>query len=97
MQTYVVLGNFTDTGRRTIHDSPKRLDAVRKALTKIGGRMVSFYLTMGEQDFVAVLEAPADETIVKYALAVAAGGHVKIVVSRAFTEAEYRKLITGAS
>jgi uncharacterized protein with GYD domain len=95
MQTYLVLGTFTELGRQTIEDSPKRLDAIRKALTKIGGNLAAFYLTMGAQDFVAVLEAPSDETIIKYTLAVAAQGHVKVVVSRAFTESEYRKLIKG--
>ena len=95
MQTYLVLGTFTELGRRTIEDSPKRLHAVRKALTKIGGSLASFHLTMGAQDFVAVLVAPSDETIIKYALAVAAHGHVKVAVSRAFTEAEYRALIKG--
>jgi uncharacterized protein with GYD domain len=52
---------------------------------------------MGTQDFVAVLEAPTDDTMIKYLLAVAAGGHVKFLVSRAFTESEYRQLIAGAS
>ena len=32
MRTYVALGTFTDQGRRTIRDSPKRLAAVRKVL-----------------------------------------------------------------
>lgn len=95
MPTYLALGTFTDQGRRTIQESPKRLDAVKKALVAIGGRLEAFYLTMGPYDFVAVIEAPNDETVAKYALAVSAQGAVRIVVCRAFPEAEYRRLIKG--
>ena len=96
MRTYVALGTFTDQGLRTIQDSPKRLAAVRKALVSGGAKLVAFYLLMGPYDFVGVLEAPNDETIAKYALAVAGQGAVKLTVVRAFTEPEYRQLIKGS-
>jgi uncharacterized protein with GYD domain len=67
MPTYLALGTFTDQGHRTIQDSPKRLDAVRKALATIGGKLVGFYLTMGPYDVVGVLEGPHDEAGAKYA------------------------------
>src|SRR5262245_17503992 len=96
MQTYLVLGNLTDLGRRNIQDSPKRLDALRKALGILGGKLAAFYFMLGgPYDFAAVLEALNDETIAKYGLAVAAQGYVEITVTRAFTEPEFRQLIKG--
>jgi uncharacterized protein with GYD domain len=96
MLTYVVLGTFTDQGRRTIQESPRRLDAAQAALTKIGGKMTGFYLTMGTYDFVAVMEVKDDETAAKYALALAAQGYVRTTTLKAFPEAEYRRLIKGS-
>ena len=95
MVTYVVLGTFTDQGRRTIRESPRRLDTAKAALTKIGGRMTGFYLTMGAYDFIAVIQVKDDETAAKYALAVVAHGNVKTTTLKAFPEAEYRRIIKG--
>jgi uncharacterized protein with GYD domain len=93
--TYVVLGTFTDQGRRTIRESPRRLDAAQAALTKIGGKMTGFYLTMGSYDFVIVMEVTDDETAAKFTLALAAQGNVRTTTLKAFPEAEYRRLIKG--
>jgi uncharacterized protein with GYD domain len=76
--------------------SPKRLDTVKTALTRIGGKRTAFYLTMGPFDFLGIIEAPDDQTVAKYALAVTAQGRVKPVTLKAFPEAEYRRLIKGA-
>ncbi|MBV9684029.1 MAG: GYD domain-containing protein, partial [Solirubrobacterales bacterium] len=51
LTTYVALANWTDQGARAVADSPRRLDAARKALEGMGGRFVSFLMTMGEYDF----------------------------------------------
>ena len=50
MPIYIVLANWTDQGIRTVKDSPKRLDTTRKAIEATGGRLLGFYLTMGEYD-----------------------------------------------
>ena len=50
---------------------------------------------MGQYDMVVVVEAPDDETIAKPALAIGARGTSRTVTIRAFTEAEYRKIIGG--
>jgi uncharacterized protein with GYD domain len=95
MRTFIVLGSFTDQGRRAIKNSPKRLDAARKVLERIGGKLAGFYLTMGPHDFVAVIQAKNDELVVKYVLALAARGDVKTTTLKAFPEDEYRELIAG--
>jgi uncharacterized protein with GYD domain len=96
MSTYVILGSFTDQGRRAIKDSPKQMDASRKVLEQIGGRLVGFYLTMGPHDFVAVIEAANDELVAKYVLALGARGNVKTLTLKAFPEDDYRRIIAGA-
>lgn len=93
MATYVSLLRFTDQGIRTIKDSPKRLDAAKKAFQGSGGELKQFFLLMGHYDMLIVSEAPDDETAGKIALALGSLGNVRTESFRAFTEAEYRKLI----
>ena len=97
MLTFIVLGTYTDKGRRAIADSPHRLDVARAVLAKLGGTLQDFYLTMGQFDFIARLEASDDEVVARYLLAVEAEGHVKTITLRAFPEAEYRRIIKGQS
>jgi uncharacterized protein with GYD domain len=94
MPTYIALVDYTDQGVRNIKESPKRLDAAKKMLKDMGGEVKQFYLTMGAHDIVTVLEAPSDETLAKFVLMLAAGGNVRTTTLKAFTEAEYRKLIS---
>lgn len=95
MPTYVSLLRFTDQGIRNIKDSPNRLDSAKKAFQAAGGELKQFFLLMGRFDALLVAEAPNDETIGKLALALGALGNVKTETLRAFTEAEYRKLIAS--
>ena len=96
MPTFIVLGTLTDQGRRTILDSPARLDRVKAALTRLGGTLKEFHLTMGQYDFVMTLEAPDDKTVAAYLLAAESQGHVKTVTLRAFHEGEFIKIIKGS-
>jgi uncharacterized protein with GYD domain len=95
MPTYISLIQFTQQGISSIKESPKRVDAARKAFEQAGGKLKDFYLVMGEYDIVIVSEAPNDEAAAKISLALGAKGNVRTRTSRAFTEAEYRKLVEG--
>ncbi len=95
MATYISLINYTDQGIRGIKDSPKRLDAAKKLLKDMGGELKGFYFTMGGYDAVTVAEAPSDEVVVKFVLAVASAGNVRTTTLKAFTEAEFRKVIAA--
>ncbi len=95
MPTYVSLINYTDQGIRNVKDSPKRLDAARKLLKDMGGELKAFYLTLGSYDIVTVAEAPNDETLAKFVLALASSGNVRTTTLKAFAEPDYRKLIAA--
>lgn len=95
MPTYVSLLRFTDQGIRNIKDSPNRLDSAKKAFQAAGGELKQFFLLMGRFDALLVAEAPNDETVGKIALSLGALGNVKTETLRAFTEAEYKKLIAS--
>jgi len=95
MPTYITLLRWTGHGLENIKDSPKRLDAARKAFESVGVIMKDFYMVTGRYDMVIVSEAPDDISLARATLAIASKGSVQTETVRAFTENEYRNIITG--
>ena len=93
MTSYLVLGNYTDEGIRNIKDSPNRLAAVRQAVNDAGGRLIFFYLTMGQYDFASLVEVPNDEVAATLLLKVGGQGNVRTTTLKAFTEYEYQNIV----
>jgi uncharacterized protein with GYD domain len=95
MPTYVSLISYTDQGIRNIKESPKRLDATRKALHKLGGEVKAFYLTQGNYDGVLIFEVPNEEALTNFLLNTGAAGNVRTSTLRAYPEDEFRKHIAA--
>ena len=95
MGYYVTLIRYTQQGASKIKESPARLDAARKAAEKAGGKIHSWFLTMGKYDAVLVSEFPSDEGSAKFMLGTGALGNVTTQTMKAFTEDEYRKIVAS--
>lgn len=97
MATYVVLGNFTDQGIRNVKDTIKRADAVKEAGQKAGVTMKDIKWTLGAYDMVVTFEAPNDEAITAFALAVGSAGNVRTQTLRAFDRSEMSAILAKVS
>ncbi len=95
MATYISMIRFTERGIGNIKESPARLEAARKEFEKAGAKLKDFYLVTGQYDAVVISEAPDDTTIAKLTLGLGARGNVRTETLRAFTEVEYRKIISS--
>lgn len=95
MTTYVMLLNWTDQGARNVKESPRRLDAAKKALNEVGGEFKSFFMTMGEYDMVVIYEAPDDAVAARFTLQVGQLGNVRTRTMKAFPESAYREIIAS--
>jgi uncharacterized protein with GYD domain len=84
MPIYVGLGNWTDQGTKDFRGSVQRGNSFRELVEQAGGRVRELVWTMGEYDFIIVLEAPDDETAATLVLRVAAVGNVRTKTMRAF-------------
>ena len=93
MPTYISLMNMTDQGIKDIKNAPERTAKSVKQLEEMGGKLVAFYMCMGEYDYVAIAEAPSDEVSMTFLMALGAGGNVRTTTLRAFTNEEVMKLI----
>ena len=94
MATYITLINLTQRGVKTIKDLPARLAAGRQAMEANGGKLLQYYLTLGAQDAVVIIELPDDETAASVALQQAGLGNLRTTTMRAFTEAEIPGIIS---
>ena len=93
MPSYLSLINWTEQGVRNVKGSPERLDAVKKAAEAAGGRVIFFYMLMGDYDLATLIELPDDEAAARVLLGAGMGGNVRSKTYKAFTEDEYRKII----
>lgn len=95
MTTYVMLASLTDAGAKTVTESPARLDTAKRLLREMGGDFKSFFLTMGDYDFVAVYEAPDDAIAARFTLQLGSLGNVRTKTLKAFPEAAYREIMAS--
>ena len=59
MSIYITQGRYTrDAIKGMIVKPEDRADAIARLLSKIGGRLLGYYLTFGEYDFLTIAEAP---------------------------------------
>jgi uncharacterized protein with GYD domain len=94
MPTYVLLVRWTTQGIQKIKDSPTRLEAGKKAFEAAGIKLKAFYMVMGQYDQVSIAEAPDDATMAKALLKLGSQGNLQTETFRAFTEDEYKKIIS---
>ena len=93
MPHYIVLCSYTEQGIRAVKDSVKRDEAARHTIEQAGGKMQLYY-TMGEYDFVAIIEMPTDESMLKFLLQVGGAGNVRTKTLKAWTESEAHKAMS---
>ena len=94
MATYITLLRFTEKGIANIKEGPTRLDAAKQAFQAMGAELKAFYLVTGTYDAVVIGEVPDDDTVAKLALMIGSQGNIRTETLRAFTEDEYRKIIS---
>lgn len=74
MPLYIMLSKLTVWGRKTVQERPERIKEVNKEVEAMGAKILAQYATLGEVDFINVLEAPDNETIASVAVELGARG-----------------------
>ena len=99
MVRLVTRGRFTHDYAKGLVAAPEdREPAVRKLIEGAGGKLVSFYFTTGDSDFMVIAEANEAETLIAAYLATAAAGAVSnLTTQRAWTGAEFKAVAQKAS
>jgi uncharacterized protein with GYD domain len=95
MPLFIATINWTEQGIRAVKEAPARAKQARALAKSFGVEIKQIYLTTGDSDLLAIMEAPDGDAIAKLALTLGAQGNIRTRTVRAWTEAEYEKLIAA--
>ncbi|MCX8172324.1 MAG: GYD domain-containing protein [Archaeoglobaceae archaeon] len=76
---YIVLSRLTDEGAKTLKEKPERVKEVNKELEKMGVKVIEQYAVFGEFDFVNIIEANDNATVMKAMVELASRGTIRTV------------------
>jgi uncharacterized protein with GYD domain len=80
MAYYVILSTLTDDGRKTIKEHPERILEVNKEIEeKMGVKVREQYAVLGPYDFVNIVEAKDNETVLKMSVELGSRGSVQLL------------------
>jgi uncharacterized protein with GYD domain len=98
MATYIMLSTLTDDGRETIQERPERISEVNNEIEAMGARLISQWAVLGPYDFVNIVEAPDNETIVRLSARLGSRGTVQFLTMPALDVSDFiSALQSGAS
>ncbi len=90
MPNYLLQLSYTSESWAALIEHPQdRIEATRKAVERLGGKVGTAGITLGDYDVVGILGMPDVATAAAYAMALAAGGACKdIKTTRLLSVAE---------
>src|SRR5436309_7826551 len=89
MPIYILLSRLSQQGVQTLQSNPSRLQEVNRDVEELGAKVLHQWATLGEWDFVNVVEAPDTPTIAKVSVALGARGSTRIETLSALTIDEF--------
>lgn len=93
MPHYLILSNLTDEGRRTIKQRPERIMEVNREIESMGVKLHKQYALLGQYDFVNLVEAPDNETVMKMSVEIGSRGSVHLMTLPALSVEDFIKKI----
>ena len=78
MPTYILLSKLTDEGWKTVREKPERIKEVNRELEAMGVSVMHQYATLGQYDFVNIVEASDNKTIAQVSIEMGSRGTVQI-------------------
>ena len=80
MPRYMLEVAYTPEAWATMVKKPQdRIEAVRPAVRRLGGRIESAYFTFGEHDLIAIVNMPDNVSVAAFSIAASAGGSIKAI------------------
>ena len=99
MPIYITQGRYTrDAIKGMIIKPEDRADSLARLLSKVGGKLLGYYLTFGEYDFLSIAEVPNDTQMAAVLLAAgSSGGVTDLKTTVAMTSVEAKGAFAAAS
>lgn len=85
MAIYILLSRLSQQGVQTLKTNPDRLREVNRDVEELGAKVLHQWATLGEFDFVNVIEAPDTATVARVSVALASRGSTRVQTLPALT------------
>ena len=95
MPVYILLSSLSQQGVQTLKSNPERLRQVNEDIEELGAKVLHQWATLGEFDFVNVVEAPGIETIAKISVALGARGSTRIETLPAIEIEDFLRILSS--
>ena len=93
MPVFIMLTSLTSNGVKTIKDNPGRVQEVNKEVEQLGVKVLNQWATLGEYDFVSVVEAPDERTMAKVSVELGSRGTTTNETMSAIPAEEFTKAL----
>lgn len=77
MPTYLMLSSLTEKGTQTLNSNPGRLREVNADIEELGAKVLHQWASLGEYDFVTIVDVADDVTMARLSVKLGARGSVK--------------------
>lgn len=97
MPIFISQGRFTKEAVRSLISKPEdRAESIAKLFSAAGGKLLSYYMTFGDYDFLVISEGP-DEGVATSSIVVEAAGEVSdLKTTLAIPSSEMKKVFAKA-
>lgn len=89
MPLYVMLTRLTDQGAKTVKEDPARIKEVDSQLGEMGLKVLHQYAVLGQYDFVNIVEAPDQDTVVRASVELGSRGSIRVETMAAMDVDEF--------
>jgi uncharacterized protein with GYD domain len=98
MTTFIIQGNYSQEAMRGMVANPEnREDAVARLFKEFDGKLLAYYVTFGQYDFLVIAEAPDEQAVLAaLAVVVATGGATNLSTTTALSTKEAKKAFEAA-
>jgi uncharacterized protein with GYD domain len=93
MPVFIMLTRLTPDGVKTLKDNPGRVHEVNKEVEQLGVKVLDQWATLGEYDFVSVVEAPDQTTMAKVSVELGSRGTTSNETMAAIPAEEFTKAL----
>jgi uncharacterized protein with GYD domain len=95
MATFILFSTLTPEGRQTLHANPDRVLGVNKEVEEFGCKVLAQYATLGQYDFITIVEAKDSETIAHLSIDLGSRGTVNVMSVPAVSIEDLRAKLKG--
>ena len=97
MPTFITQGRFAQDALRGMLAKPEdRAEAVAKLFAATGGKLLSYYMTFGDYDFLIVSEGPDEGVATSSIVAKASGGVAELNTTLAISSSDMKDAFAKA-